>query len=89
MLALVSFSFSISDCTGHFPADVLFSQVYMGMVGQVVYGSRKFPQRFPGMLDPSPQLSMECFRQVAIIVVILVHHQWGCYAECVWWAHSR
>jgi hypothetical protein len=45
------------------------------MVGQAVYSGNKFLQKFPAVLDPSPQLSMECFHQVVIIVVIPMHHR--------------
>lgn len=31
----------------------------------------KFLLRFPGVLDPSPQLSLEFFRQVVVTVAIL------------------
>jgi hypothetical protein len=52
----------------------MFGCVDMGTVGQVVYVGSKFQQRFPGVLDPSPQMSMECFRQVVALVAILKHH---------------
>jgi hypothetical protein len=41
----------------------------------VVYGYRKFLQRFLGVLDPSPQLIMEYFLQVAVTVTILEHRR--------------
>jgi hypothetical protein len=52
---------------------MLFSQVNVGMVGEVICGSGKFLQRFPGVLDTSLQLIMECFHQVVVTVVILKH----------------
>jgi hypothetical protein len=52
---------------------VLFGRVDMGTVGQVVYGGGKFLQRFTGVLDPSPRLSMEWFSKVVVPIAILEH----------------
>jgi hypothetical protein len=38
-------------------------------MGQVVYGSSRFLQRFNGVLE----LGMECFRQAVVTLAILEH----------------
>jgi hypothetical protein len=57
---------------------------------------RKQMRAFPGVLDPSLQPSMECFRQVVVPVAILedrsnlfVLRPKGDAMENVWRAHSR
>jgi hypothetical protein len=58
---------------GCFPTDVLFSRVNIGTVGQVVCGFSKYLQRFSSVLDTSSELSMECFCQVVVTVVVFEH----------------